>query len=428
VHDIDSALDTIRARDATAARLAHGLWGAMRVAAAHPERVTRYDVQTLCWEALPRLAHQWRDAAAVLAELLGLLGYPGYAEICRGEITKRILAADTALGPALVRSAWRESGIEPPNSPLLNWGEVRGPVEQAVHGGVGRILEEAAENGLFEGRDEDKAGVMRIGLTMKVLTSPADDLPGTWLRNIFLERLDAWLVAGGSQSRREMLVRIRPDLERRPEFSPRYELPAVTALLEACQGGLRLTRNGYLPTALVAELAELLPACAQCPAGGRGESSWPPLTSLRYVVTELGLMRKDGNRLLLTEHGESHLRDPDTATMGVAELLIARDTSIRGVIQEVLFAALLLEPTLELDRLLDKVAIVVEEEGWDPNRHGPPVDELSRDYGWLFLQRLYILDALHVDESQTEVGLTEAGRALARWALRGRVMLREVVS
>jgi hypothetical protein len=297
-----------------------------------------------------------------------------------------------------------------------------------VHGGIGRILEEADDNGFFNQSDEEDAELLRIGLTMKVLSSPAAGRTGTWFLNIFDERLDAWLVAGGSQTRREMLVRNKPDLDRVPEFTSRYELPAVRALLEACEDGVRLTRNGYLPTALVRDLVELLPACDECPDGGRSESGWPPLTSLRYVVTELGLMYKSGSRLLLTDRGEDLVDDPDTAAKTIAELLIARDTSIRGVIQEVLFAALLLENTLELDRLLDKVAIAIEEEGWGPNRHGPPVDELSRDYGWLFLQRLYIIDALHVDGTQTRVGLTEPGRAIARWALRGRVMLREVTA
>jgi hypothetical protein len=424
VHDIDTALDTLRARDAAAARLARGLWAALRFGAAHPENVTRYDVQQICWTALPRLPGDPAGAAHVLADLLDLLGYPRYAEICRGPTTNAILAADADIRPALVRAAWRESGIEPPNTPALAWGAARGPVEQAVHAGVGRILEEAGDNGFFDAEDADQ---LRVGLTMKVLASPADGQPGAWHLQIFNERLASWLTAGGSQTRREMLVRVKPDLGRVPQFDPCYEFPALQALLEACRGdGVGLTRSGYLPTALVRELVELMPACADIETSGRGEKSWPPVSSLRYVATELELIQKIGHRLVLTAAGQDRVDDPDTLAMALGEDMIAKDTSIRGVIQEVCLAALLLEDVIELDRLLDKVAAVVDEEGWGTGWRGPPVDELSRDYGWLFLQRLYILDVLRPDDTSTRVGLTEAGRAAARWGLRARVMLREV--
>lgn len=424
MHDIDTALDTLRSRDAAAARLARGLWAALRFGAAHPEKVTRYDVQHICWTALPRLPGDPVGAARVLADLLDLLGYPRYAEICRGATTSTILAADAGIRPALVRAAWRESGIEPPNTPALAWGVARGPVEQAVHAGVGRILEEAGDSGFFDAEDADQ---LRVGLTMQVLASPAEGQSGAWHLQIFNERLANWLIAGGSQTRREMLVRVRPDLERVPRFDPCYEFPALLTLLEACRGeGVQLTRTGYLPAKLVVRLAELMPACADITTRGRGEKSWPPVSSLKYVATELDLIQKVEHRLVLTAAGQDRLDDSDTLAMGLGEDLIAKDTSIRGVIQEVCLAALLLENLIELNRLLDKVAAVVDEEGWGTDWTGPPIDELSRDYGWLFLQRLYVLDVLRPDDTGTRVGLTEAGRAAARWGLRARVMLREV--
>jgi len=437
VHDIDSALEVIRARDAAAARLANGLWGAIRTGAAHPDKVTRYDVQGVCWGALPMLTRRpdsaavigdRHAAAALLAELLELLGYQSYAEICRGPTTRDILnaAEDVDRCTALATTAWRESGIEPPDTPVLAWAQVRGPVEQALHAGAGRILEEAIDGGFVDLGSQD-AERQRVNLTMKILASPADNLPGTWFSQVFEERLTSWLTHGGSQTRRELLVRIRPEVAQPPESSPCNEFPALQTLLEACHGdGLRLTRNGYLPTALVAELIELMPACADYPATGRSESSWPPVTALRDLAGELGLVRATATRLRLTPLGRDRVEDPDSLVMSVGEGVVSRDASVRGVIEEVIFAVLLLEDSPDRDRLLGKVAVVIEEEGWEASVQVPSTRTLCLEFGKLFLRRLHVLGALDVDPSGRHVGLSEAGRAAASWALRARVMLREV--
>jgi hypothetical protein len=426
VHDIETAIATIRARDAGAARLAHGLWGAMRMSAAHPEKVTRYDVQHLCWGALPRLpAGGGPGAAAVLAELLELLGYPRYAKICRGETTARILAADAADRPDLVRAAWRSSGVDPPDTPVLTWGEARGPVEQAVHAATGRILEEAIDAGtlVLTGPEVETT---RESLTMLILRSPAEGMPGTWYSQIFEERLTAWLTAGGSQTRRELLVRVRPEVAKPPKPDRCQELAPLQTLLEACVGdGVRLTRSGYLPTALVHDLVELMRACVDHPGKGNRESSWPPVGALRLIATELELISQVGNWLYLDPSAWDYFEDPGLLVMGVGERLVDRDASVLGVVQEVLFAALLLEDTVELDRLLGKVVTVVEEEGW-----AQPAGELDtatvvREFAWIFLHRLHMLDVVDVEDGR-EFGLTLAGEAVARWALRTRVMLREV--
>jgi hypothetical protein len=435
VHDIDSALEVIGARDTDAARLANGLWGAMRAGAAHP-RVTRYDVQGVCWGALPLLARKPESAAiigdrhaaaGILAELLDLLDYPRYADICRGPVTREILDAadDVDRCTELSSLAWLDSGVQPPNTPVLTWGEIRGPVEQAVHAATGRILEEAIDNGLVD-LTSRRVEQVRVGLAVRVLTSPAEELPGTWYTQIFDERLGTWLTHGGSQTRRELLVRIRPEVAKPPKFSDHHELPALETLLDACEDGLRLTRNGYLPTALVRDLVALMPACADYPSTGRGESSFPPLGNLRRLTVELGLVRRVGNRLELTPTGLERLGDPESLVASVGEALVARDGSLRGVIQEVVFAVLLLESSLDLDRLLDKVAVVVQEEGWSAGERGLSTQDLSRDFGMLFLRRLHILDVVEVEDDGRRVGLTDAGIATARWALRARVMLREV--
>ena len=436
VHDIDSALKVIHARDATAARLARGLWGALRIGAAHLTKITQYDVQGICWGALPLATRTERSAAvigdphaaaALLGELLELLGYPRYAEICRGQTTRAILdaAGDADACAALVAEAWRDSGVKPPDTPLLAWGGSRGPIEQVVHAGAGRILEEAITAGVIDLRGAD-VEVRRANLVMRLLASPAENLPGSWYTQIFDERLSSWLTSGGSQTRRELLVRTRPEVARAPGDSECPVLPAVATLLHAGRGaGIRLTRNGYLPTALVRELVGLLPACADH-QGGRGESSWPPLGALRYLLDRMDLLRRNGNRLVLTQAGTHGIEEPEYLVECVGMGLVGTDTSIRGVIEEAVFAALLLEDVALVNGLLDKAGTVVEEEGWDASNIGTPVIELAREYAWQFVHRLYVLDVVHTSEDRRHVGLTEAGRAVARFGLRARVMLREV--
>jgi hypothetical protein len=433
VHDIDSALEVIRARDESAARLANGLWGAMRASAAHP-RVTRYDVQGVCWEALPLLACNPDSAAiigdryaaaGVLAELLELLGYQRYAEICRGSTTRRILsvAEDADTCDALVREAWTNSGVEPPDTPALTWGEARGPVEQAVHAAGGRLLEDAIDRGAID-LSQDKADDQRVGLMMRILGSPAEgDLPGTWYYQIFDERLASWLTAGGSALRRELLVRVRPEVEHVPGPEVGDAFPALRVLLDACRGdGVRLTASGYLPTDVVARMVKLMPACAEY-TSRRSESKLPALKWLRYLAEKLDLVRQQGNRLALTELGQDRVDDPESLVMSVGEGMVAKDASMRGVIEEVILAGFLLEDRLDPDRLLDKVCVVVEEEGWANADLGLSATHLATSYGSMFMRGLQVLDALDVHR---DMGLTDAGRVAARWALRARVMLREV--
>ncbi len=433
MHDIDSALEVIRARDESAARLANGLWGAMRASAAHP-RVTRYDVQGVCWEALPLLACNPDSAAIIgdryaaaglLGELLDLLGYQRYAEICRGSTTKRILsvAEDPDTCEALVKAAWTSSGVEPPNTSALTWGEGRGPIEQAVHAASGRLLEDAIDHGDID-LSSDKADDQRVGLVMGILGSPAEGgLPGTWYYQIFDERLTSWLTAGGSALRRELLVRVRPEVEHVPGPGVGEPFAALRVLLDACRGdGVRLTKSGYLPTEVVATMVRLMPACAEY-TSRRSESKLPALKWLRYLAEKLDLLRQQGNRLVLTALGQDRVDDADSLVMSVGEGMVAKDASMRGVIEEVILAGFLLEDRLDPDRLLDKVCVVVEEEGWTNVDLGLPARHLAMSYGSMFMRGLQVLDALDV---YRDMGLTEAGRVAARWALRARVMLREV--
>ncbi|OLR90718.1 hypothetical protein [Actinokineospora bangkokensis] len=422
MHDLDSALDVIRARDDTAAKHAHALWHVMRATAAHPTKVTRYDVQQMVWRTLPG-AHvrpggdgafeDLHGTCDAFAELLHLLGHERYAEVCRSPVTHRILdaAGDPVRYPELVARAWAESGVQPPDTPVLTWSDQGGPVETALHAACGRLLEEAVEAGTLPA--DGSGEPMRVGLVMRLLTSPEAEGEETWFARLLDERLDAWIPGRGSQTRREMLVRLRPEVRRAPETTE-DRLPALLVLLESCRGaGARLTASGYLPTALVASLAAAMPACRATTTAGRSESHWPPVALLRTLAESMHLVERTAGRLRTTDQGTCLIDDADSLLMTVGERLITADRTIPGPAAEAVLAALLLEDRMAPARITEKVGHVLSEEGLpgDPRLHTTT-----------FLTHLRVLDATDADATARRVGLTPAGRALARWSLRARVL------
>lgn len=121
-----------------------------------PLRLRRHDVQLFVWYTLPRkfmasLEHK-REAAAALAGTLDRLGEraAGYADVCRAPETDELLVAWEVEDPAAwqrFRELLERSGLEPPDTDLLTWGEVMGLEEACVREQVATALEEAVEDG-----------------------------------------------------------------------------------------------------------------------------------------------------------------------------------------------------------------------------------------------------------------------------------------
>jgi hypothetical protein len=431
VHDLDSALEVIRARDDTAAKHAHALWQVMRATAAHPTKVTRYEVQQMVWDTLPLAARRpdgadafddLHDTCGAFAELLDLLGHHDYAHICRSDTTRHILdaAADDAAYRKLVELAWQSSAVRPPDTPTMTWSALPGEVETALRAAAGRMLEEAIDAGTLraDGADVDE----RVDLVMRLLTSPESEGKDTWFGKLLDERLDLWTRAHGSQTRRELLARLRPEVRRTPDADV-GDLPALESLLDACRGtGARLTARGYLPTDLVAELAAIMPACRELSSGGRGETSLPPVRILRELATDFGLIERAGPRLCLTARGAAVVDDPDALLKAVGEVIVESIHPALAVIQEVTFAALLLEDRMAPDRIFSKITHVLDEGGWTDQDDTPLGAAHAEKVGSWFLQRLRTLDALDADWTARRVGLTDAGFSIARWALRTQVL------
>ena len=142
---VDAVIAAVERHDA---ELANG----MRVAAdgltagEGEERISQSSLQAFLWYELPRTyPHDaWRPVAEAAGVLLALLGLDRYAAIARSSTTTAVLDAwenASAKGFARFRAANTASGVKPPDTELLAWGEVFGMAEAAALQSVEVALE-----------------------------------------------------------------------------------------------------------------------------------------------------------------------------------------------------------------------------------------------------------------------------------------------
>ena len=170
-----------------------------------PLLLRRYDVQLFVWYTLPRkfLAslEDKRDAAAALGRTLERLGdrAASYAEVCRASETDQLLRLWESDDPDAMRR-FRElldrSGIEPPDTDLLAWGNVMGLDEARVREQVAIALEEAAEDGrLSPGAPGFRRRQARVADA--ALAEPWEGRDGcSRLQAVHAERFERWVVRG----------------------------------------------------------------------------------------------------------------------------------------------------------------------------------------------------------------------------------------
>ncbi len=339
-------------RDALAVVGEHDLDGARAAEAAlewmgwerhGPLLLRRYDVQLLVWYALPRKVvpslEFTRDAAAALARTLEYVGGRAatYAEVCRSPETEQLLSAWESEGP----DAWRRllellerSGIEPPDTDVLAWGEVMGPAEAQVREQVATALEVAIEDGqLTPGATGFRRRQAEVADAALHEPWEQDDAL-TRLQVVQAERLEHWLAHGrwgGGPERRAILEPVAavlfvdtPPIE--PVIAGNALAPALW-LLERAQDGIRLTQTGALNRALVREVVE------RWPGWWYGDLSRPPyrehevalLRELHALLLRLGLVRRAGPQIITTTRGRKLRDDPAALLAALTGELLGGD-------------------------------------------------------------------------------------------------------
>jgi hypothetical protein len=293
--------------------------------------MSQFDVQNFLWLTLPQLLRDppadldpmpdWHLVVDEAAWFFERLDQPRYAAICREPRTSRILesAHDALHSFELYAQATHESGIMPPPGLRITWLDNPGPRELALYDAITRALERAIAAGELDPADDAK----RLAVAVTVLEQLPDGHTETMQDLMLTERMTRLKNTAGSQTVRELLVRVEPDVAKPLDLTPEILLTGTRAL-----GQVIHDRDG--PKAL----------CA--------------------LARKLGLLDGDLNR---TDDGERALAHPVLLFEAVVNGFATPADRATAHAALPLLAMLILSDTIDVDMLLDRVGIVFFETG-----------------------------------------------------------------
>ena len=400
------------------------------------ERITQAGLQQYLWYDLAqRSPEQLRGPVAeATAVLLSLLGLDRYAAIARSASTARVLAAwDEAPGKGFTafQAARSASGVEPPDTGLLVWGEVSGLEEAWARGAVETALEEAIVAGrLRPGRGSWRT--VAAAICDEVLRALVGDGGAARAASVLGERADTWVARARPASLRAWRESARAAMDLLEPVSVDANDAAVSTapirwLLERCREGVPLTKAGYLPPPLVQEAAERF---GWWPFEGRprSEADVHQLGVLRDTARRPHLLGPRARRLTTSRRGLLLAEDPAALFRDVSTTLACENEYLK-MLSEIVAHRSLAGPAVA-HSLEQAVGPVITAQGWMTGR-----DLVSEQQaGWaahraLYHWRLFGLldekrppreDWQHADLSVT--ALTPAGRAAALVFLRARAV------
>lgn len=436
---MEQALAAIGRAEPEVAEDARAAWESL-TAGEGPESVTQWRLQQFLWDELNRSwmgdpPARWRIASA-LAALLDGLGMQRYSAIARSETTRQILSSGEQTpdrGRTVVRRAMQRSGIEPPDTELLTWGSVMGPVEAAALEAVADRLELAAAVGdLVPGSRGWRDAQAEIAVD--VLMAPRMDTGGDCLYDGILdERLAHWVRGPRSTTRGGLLAPLEASL--REPVDPGMAAPArallrpLDWLLTEISEGLALTAAGYLPPRTVARALDELGWRDELIGPANREVDAYPVLVLRETAQRLGLCRRRASRLTLTPSGRAALADGRTLWQAVAAGLVGPEHSALAVAWEVVLAVLAAGDTVGEEDVRVLVQQVITESGWRVAGRRTPSESDTSALFFAVLRELRWLELVEETGALLDRQLrARPGAAdLFRSALRHRVLHRDVV-
>jgi hypothetical protein len=343
--------------------------------------MSQFDVQNFLWLTLPQLLRDppadldpmpgWREVVDKAAWFFERLDQPRYAAICRGTRTREILeAADDAIHSfELYAQATHESGIMPPPGLRISWIDHPGPREQALYDAITRALERAIAAGELDPTDDAK----RLAVAVAVLEQLPDGHTETMQDLMLTERMARLRATSGSQTLRELLVRVGPDVAKPLDLTPEILLAGTRPLSQVVHD-----RDGSAPLCAVAQ--------------------------------KLGLLDKYLDR---TDDGERALAHPVVLFEAVVNGFAAPADPVAKLAALPLLAMLLLADTIDVDMLLDRIGIVFFEAA--QSDAPSPSDNVRETVGELLAD---MRTAGLTDEER----LTSFGRRVALTGVRMRAM------
>lgn len=432
---VDGVIASVERHDAALAR-----W--MRVAAdgltagEGQQVITQAGLQRYLWYDLPRRSpvDSWRPVAEAAGVLLALLGLDRYAAIARSATTTAVLEAwvdAPGKGFAQFRTASTASGVEPPDTDLLAWGEVFGMEEAWALQAVEVALELAIETGELQlGRGPWRKVAARV--CDGVLQASAGDAAVTRLQAVLEERIDSWVSQGRPAELRAWREAARAGIDLfEPVVVETIDVAASIApmrwLLERCRQGVPLTQALYLPPALVQEAADQFD---WWPFDGRPRSEVDvhQLGVLRDTAARLRLVGRRSRRLTTTRHGTLLADDPTALFLQVAATLACVDDYL-AMLSELVAHRLLAGPAVG-ETLERAVGLVIAAQGWRAGREQVTAEQAGSSvhralYHWRLFGLLAETRSRWEDGQQVEAAvtaLTPAGRAAALSFLRARAI------
>lgn len=430
--ELVAALALLAAEDPAAADDASAALDWITADAGDLALLTQQSIQDFCWYELPV---KWMNPAGgsahvadSLARALDLLQMPRYAEICRSETTREILAAYEDGAPAglkAYRRAVAASGITPPDLPDFEWGELMGACEASAWLSVAHALELAIASGTLRPGKRGWRERQRE-LTRTHLDIPREELLGQPFSSaIVSERAETWVSHWRSPTRQQAVGAIANRLlhpVQLPEADAADPLPRWRWLLTKFDEGIPLTQTGNLARAFVQDSAARFGWDEFRPP--RTEDELADLHLLRGLATGLRLARRSGRLLTLTAKGRQLTADPPSLWKTTARALLAGD-AFHTYTGEMFLTLLLLRGTVPADEVTAAVARAVTEEAFHDSRTGLPPGE--HDVRWAMYDTVNRCRALGLlvngdDWRNRTCELTPAGTATALEALHARAV------
>jgi hypothetical protein len=352
--------------------------------------MSQFDVQNFLWLTLPQLLRDppadlnpmpdWHAVVDEAAWFFERLDQPRYAAICRGDQTSEILAAsaDALHTFELYARATHASGIMPPPGLRITWLDDPGPREVALYDAVTRALERAIAAGELNPTDESN----RLAVAVAVLDQPPDGHTESMHELMLAERMALLRATANSQTVRELLVRVEPDVAKPLDLTPELLLTGTHTLAQALHD----------PT---------------------------DTSPHRTLAEKLGLVSTADDPPSRTNDGDQALKNPlllfDALVTGLAD----PPDRIKKQAALPLLAMLLLADKIDKDMLLDRITNVFYESGWRGDAHDQPMpQETVQQAITELLADLATAGVITTDHER----LTDFGRRVAQTGIRARAM------
>ncbi len=391
------------------------------------DQVCQADVQRFCWHTLPRL---WaarpegpEPALRALAAVLDTSGRRRYAAICRSDITLSIVRSpDDQTRRQAYRHAVAASGVEPPDTDLLAWGQAGGPDETSVHTAAARALEAALVSGdLVPGGRTTPARARRLTHHF-LLTEQLAWRGRRAIDVVHAERRQRW--AGLPRSARYTILHpVLPSLsqEPTPPGDMAMLLGPLSWLLAAIHPRITLTPAGYLPPRLAADAAQRFGWRPRSGAIPRSEAGLAELGAIRTLLARTRLTAPTRHGLRTTSAGLRALVDARSLWQTTVTSM-GTDDDFSATVTELGLAALLRANTgLSIPELETACAAAVSERFEHRDGSAPRHREIGTVIdGWHLAARALGLATAPraVSAGADVIALTPAGRAAAVGFLR----------